>query len=108
MQTVLDAAPTARVLETQKNQGNKTGNDKEKLEHFIINSGSQTSQERISKNDYGRHDDAEIEVPTEKDLHQSGHCIHRNTRSENGHDCKGESIESARFFIEPQFEVFRH
>ena len=116
-----DAVPAAAGLESKEDEREKSGDDEEELQHFVVHRAAQTAGKNVGEDDHRRHDHRNVEDVVGRNVHrverrvedvhryqELGHRVHRYAGREHGHDGERARIESARFFIEAQFEVLGH
>ena len=117
----LESFPAADVLQAEPHQRQKSGDDQEKLQDFVVNRAAQAAEQNVNEHDDRGNHHAEIENPVLRDpefgegrvenvqnLNQARHCVHGNARGKNRHDREGDRIESARLFVKAQPQVLRH
>ncbi len=117
----LQARPATNILQAEPDERNETGNDKKKLKNFVVDGARQSTEVDVGEHDQRRHDNASVKDPRLREsestewrvknvqcLNQLGHGVHGNAGRKNRHGGERNGVQTARFFVETQPQVFRH
>ena len=116
-----EPVPAADVLQAQPDQRKESGDDQEKLDHFVVDGAGQSAQQDVSQNHQRRNHQGEVKYPglrqaqpgkrrveNVQDLNQLRHGIHGNAGRKKSHDGERNGVEAAGLFVKAQAEIFRH
>ena len=104
----LEVGPSTGLVQSKDRNQQRARPDEKELQHFIKDGRAQTAQGHINRNRQRRNPDAEINVPSQHDLHDLGHGKHVDAAHEHGHEGERNRGQGAGRFAETQFQISRH
>ncbi len=104
----LEAAPAASFDEAEDRNQQCTCPDKDELQNFVEDGGTQAAEGDVNGDGARGDPDAKVDVPAENDFKDQGHGIHVDAAHEHGHEGEADGRKRAAGFSETQFQVAGH
>ena len=100
--------PSACFHQAEDGDGSGSHPDQNELDDFVDDGGEQAAERDIDPYGDGGNQNAEIDVPTDDDLHHHGHGEHVDAAHQDGHGSERYSGKQARAFAVAQLEISGH
>jgi hypothetical protein len=99
------AAPATCLDQTKNGNEESASPDQNKLQNFVEDGRTQSTQCDIDGDGAGGDPDAEVDIPAENNLQHQRHGVHVDATHQHGHERKADGRECAASFSETQFQV---
>ena len=104
----LEVGPAAGFVQSENRNQQRSRPDQKELQDFVENGRAQAAQRYVNRNRQRRDPDAEIDVPSQHDLHDLGHGKHIDAAHEHGHEGERNGRQRAAGLAETQLQISRH
>ena len=103
-----ESLPAPQILEAEEHQRRETGDDEEELQHLVVDGRGESSEQDIAQHDGRGQPHARVEVPTQEQIQQQSHGVHRDARGENRHGRERDRVQAAGLLVEAHLQVLGH